>query len=489
MAIFTTYEEAAAFMAQQVEKGYKCQMRFELDGVRVDCKFELALEMEKQAPKPPTPQPTLTEFAPEPEAKPLIRTSIKQGFLNETTAPSMELPVELRDYQKEAVAFALAHPHCIIELPTGRGKTMTALAIVNELIRDFPLRTVLVIVPTSVLLTQWIDDGFAGAGVEATGVSGEGKVWSRYTVTTYQSAIRNLEQVSSYDIVVFDEVHHLFAPEYSNILQVLLHSSGQKYLIGLTATVRTIGEGMVLQYRYFPDVFSKPISEFQQSSETRIPVRIFAIPINFSDTEREAYDRFQKTISRANKEIGPMPDWVRYTRENTPKGMLARQALVAYANQNTLLATVDEKVIQVVKIVQSNPGQFIVFSDSVEQMQKYEEALSENGIAEGTINGKTRASGRSKIIAGLKDKTVRVLVGGNAITEGLDLPDISNGILSSFLVKEPRTLIQRVGRLMRPKEGKTVNIWLVYVSNTKEERNALNIERILGEEIRHSGGL
>ena len=88
---------------------------------------------------------------------------------------------------------------------------------VNEIIRNKPRRT-LVLVPTTILLDQWINDGFKAAGVEASAVGGGEKQWGEYTVSTYQSAIRNLEKIPSYDIVIFDEVHHLFSPEYSKIL-------------------------------------------------------------------------------------------------------------------------------------------------------------------------------------------------------------------------------------------------------------------------------
>jgi len=481
MPTFISYEEAAAFMQEQVEKGYRCQMKFTDDGVTVSCRYELVVDMETTPPTMPSEPVSLNKYAmPPPKPKTTV-TAIKQMTFQPKV--TLDLPVELRDYQQKAVQFALQHPHCIIELPTGRGKTMTGLAVVNELIKDIN-RPTLVIVPTSVLLTQWIEDGFKSSGVEATGVSGEKKEWSNFTVVTYQSAIRNLDKVAGYDIVVFDEVHHLFAPEYSRILTALLDQPQQKYLIGLTATVRTIGEGYYMQQKYFPYVFRMTLSEFQNTEETRIPVALYAEPVHLSQPEIEAYDRYQEIMSRANKLVGPMPEWPRHAKDNSSEGVASRQALVAYAAQNKLLAIMESKTEKVVDIISHNPGQFIVFTDSVDQMKEYISALRSVGITAAGIYGGVRATERKNIIAGLKDKSIRVLVGGNAISEGLDLPDISNGILTSFLVREPRTLIQRIGRLMRPKPDKSVRIWLVFASGTKEERNAANIEKILGQTIR-----
>ena len=307
--------------------------------------------------------------------------------------------------------------------------------------------------------------------------------WGEYTVSTYQSAIRNLSQVASYDIVIFDEVHHLFSPEYSRILMTLLNTpnADRKYLIGLTATVREYGEGKVMQDRYFPNVFSKRIEDFQSGS-SKIPVQIERMPVYFDELEREEYDRNQRIITKANRSIGPMPDWVKAAgSQDEAIRNLARSAIVANARQKRLLTETPEKIGRIMDIIQSNPGQFIIFSDTIEGIQAIEKALRDNGIPEGSIYSGVSSPERRRIIQGLRDGSIRVLVGGNAISEGLDLPDISNVILSSMLVKSTRTPVQRLGRVLRPAPGKHVKIFLVYVSNTSEQDNAMRIYDILGE--------
>lgn len=325
---------------------------------------------------------------------------------------------------------------------------------------------------------QWIEDGFGAAGISATGVSSEAKAWGEHTVTTYQSGIRNLNMLGQYDIIIFDEVHHLFSPEYRKILFTL---EKKPYLIGLTATVREYGEGKVIQDRYFPNVFTRTIEDFQ-SGENKIPVEIVMKSVEFNDEERELYDRYQRTITRANRTLGPVPEWPKHIRSYDPeKAKLARNAIYAYAAQKRLLTETPDKLNVIVNILEQNSGQFIVFSDTIDGITTIEQTLLQHGISEGSIFSGVKPAKRSDIVSGLRDKFIRVLVGGSAITEGLDLPDISNAILSSLLVKSSRTYVQRVGRILRPTPGKRVKLFLVYVRNTLEETNAKTVKELLGE--------
>lgn len=472
MPTFLTIDGAIRYIKEKLQEGLYCEQTWNIDGsISVNCRLAAA------NPAPASPRP-------------IERTrslSVSQGQEQNTFQPEhiglepekLTLPHELRDYQRDAVNFAMEHKHALIEIPTGRGKTLTSLGIVNEIMAKEPRFKTLVVVPTQVLLQQWITDGFKPAGISATGVSSEGKAWGNYTVTTYQSAIRNLHMLSSYQIVIFDEVHHLFSPEYIKILYTV---KMQPYLIGLTATIREYGDAVGLQNKYFPDVFSLTLTDFQASESSRIPIEIAEIPVTFSTMEREDYDRFQASITRANRNLGPMPDWIKYAGSpNQSVQIMARAAIKAYAEQKRLLTETPEKLDVIVNVVKSNPGQFVIFSDTIFGIETITEALNASGIPSGAIYSGVSSKERQRIITGLRDKSVRVLVGGNAITEGLDIPDMSNAILSSLLVKSSRTYVQRVGRVLRPGINKHVKLYLIYVEQTLEERNAMNVRQMLGD--------
>lgn len=56
----------------------------------------------------------------------------------------------------------------------------------------------------------------------------------------------------------------------------------------------------------------------------------------------------------------------------------------------------------------------------------------------------------------------------NALNEGVSVPGIQSGIFSNY-IKAYRQVIQRIGRILRRKDGLPANIFFVYAQNTREE--------------------
>ena len=140
------------------------------------------------------------------------------------------------------------------------------------------------------------------------------------------------------------------------------------YLIGLTATIREYGEGKELQHAYFPNIFTKTIEEFQ-SGESKIPVMVDMIPVEFVDDEREQYEYDQRVITKANRTIGPVPEWPKYVNSyDEALKRLSRAAISAYADQKRLLTETPDKLKEIVRIIQRTPWQFIVFTDTIDSI-------------------------------------------------------------------------------------------------------------------------
>ena len=423
----------------------------------------------------------------EPTAEDFIHRPFKHGKIIKddikTTDTKMSLNKTLRDYQRKATEFAVKHKHSIIELPTGRGKTLVAINIIKVLSKGKRLK-VLVLVPTTVLLEQWVDSGFKESSLSATKIFAGSKVWSQYTVSTYQSAFRHVENLPQYDIVVFDEVHHLFAPRFSNILRILVENNWNKrYVIGLTATVRTIGEEKAIQDRYFPDKFTKNMSDFQRGS-SRIPLQIFKYPVKLTEDEEDTYAKDMRTIRFATLKLGSIVQWVKYANsDDDSKARLSKAAISAYAREKRKLTETPAKRKKILSILKQNDGQFIIFADTVKAMKILKDYLRSNGIKADVINAKVDMSERKEILHNLLTGKTRVLIGGNAISEGLDIPNLDNVILSSLFVKSTRSYIQRLGRVLRPVKGKKVRVFIVYAKGTIEEGNMKLVHNILGEEV------
>ena len=123
----------------------------------------------------------------------------------------MQFP-SLYDFQEEAVRQALSHNPDMIIVPTGEGKTIIALKIVDIL----KLPTI-VVVPTIELVEQWEKTRTSKRGKCTTYSSGSAKEFSDLTVITYASLLRNMDRISDYDLIVFDELHHLFVDDSMNL--------------------------------------------------------------------------------------------------------------------------------------------------------------------------------------------------------------------------------------------------------------------------------
>lgn len=143
--------------------------------------------------------------------------------------PSLSSRVELRLYQTSALdAWFEVGGRGVIVLPTAAGKTFIALKAIEKL-----NVATLVVVPTLDLLDQWrqhlIDQFRMDVGI----IGGGENVLKPITVSTYDSAYIKAEYLGNkFMFIVFDEVHHLPAPSYSQIAEMYI----APYRMGLTAT-------------------------------------------------------------------------------------------------------------------------------------------------------------------------------------------------------------------------------------------------------------
>ncbi|MEM0135779.1 MAG: DEAD/DEAH box helicase [Thermoplasmatales archaeon] len=482
--IFSTPEEAVKYLTERQAQGYKCKMMGGFGRYTVDCEYTFErtepIRSVFQPPKEKVLPPGQSSLTGEETG---IKIS-KQEYLEQTKPP--EISLELRRYQRDAVDFAFTHRRSIIEIPTSAGKTVIALALVQQGLKVDPNGTILVIVPTTALVTQWINV-FREAGVHATSVTGEEKAWAQYTVTTYQSAILHIDRTASYSIIIFDETHHLFAPEFVQSLYAILRSPYHRFLIGLTATVREYGEAKLLQNRYFPDVFSMSIEEYRKTGYVP-PIEVNYRRVVFSSKDMDEYQEYTKKINNAIRYFGTgdYDIWLRYAggNPNLESTIIARTAIKARADRNRLLIENPEKMEVALGIVKGNPQPTVVFVDLVDTMERLNTYFRANGIASAVVSEATSSEERQKIFEGIQNGSIGVLIGGNAISEGLNLPDLSNAILYDLYVRGRRLYVQRIGRIIRYKPGKKAKLFVLYVAGTVEEENLSTIQREIGEAIR-----
>ncbi len=84
------------------------------------------------------------------------------------------------------------------------------------------------------------------------------------------------------------------------------------------------------------------------------------------------------------------------------------------------------------------------------------------------ITHKTKGSERKEILAAFRDGSLPFLVNSRVLNEGVDVPDVSVGVIVSGS-GSVREHVQRLGRILRPKEGKQAVLYELVSEDTAEQ--------------------
>lgn len=161
---------------------------------------------------------------------PLEITITKDWFLNK---PEMDLKVELRPYQVDAVNAAIQAQYGFIVAATGSGKTWMVAALCDSLNRQ-DIRTV-VIVPSVDLVEQTVAT-FTLGKLDVGSYSGASKDYHHMTVvSTWQSLQNNPSLMEEFQAVIVDEAHGASAKVVGDLLNT--HGRHIAYRWGFTGTM------------------------------------------------------------------------------------------------------------------------------------------------------------------------------------------------------------------------------------------------------------
>ena len=150
----------------------------------------------------------------------------------------------------------------------------------------------------------------------------------------------------------------------------------------------------------------------------------------------------------------------------------------AIARRKKLLSRIEEKKEKILEILSRHPDErVIVFSESVQAIEEIKEFLSDNGLKSETFHSKVEPWRKMEILQEW-GRSFDVLLSVRALEEGLDVKEAGIAILITS-GKSKRQFIQRIGRIIRPVEGKLAKFYVVYCPGTIEETYASIIQKIL----------
>jgi superfamily II DNA or RNA helicase len=366
-----------------------------------------------------------------------------------------KLTLEPRPYQHDALAAWLgARARGVVVLPTGAGKTVLALMAIERL----RLRT-LVVVPTIELLHQWRGAIIERLGISAShvGVIGDGRRELRpITVITYASASMPNAPIGGCGLLICDEAHHLPSPSHA----ALVGRCGAPYRLGITATPeRGDGAESELYQLLGPLVYARTPAEL--SSEGHLArYREQRISVDLSPSEALRYGALMTEwkwfIARQRSALGSGGDFFGELIKRSGSDPAARSALRAHHQARMIALNAEAKIGVVADLLaRHRADKVVVFSE----YNRLVDRLSRQ-LALPSITYRTAPDERRSMLAGFRSGAYSKLVAGRVLNEGVDVPDASVAIVVSGN-STPREHIQRLGRVLRPKQQEAVLYELV----------------------------
>jgi superfamily II DNA or RNA helicase len=365
---------------------------------------------------------------------------------------------EPRPFQVEALdALKRAKGRGVVVLPTGAGKSHLALMAIDRW-----RRSTLVVAPTLDLVRQWYDLLKTSFGVEV-GVVGGGEHSVRpLTVTTYDSAYLHMENFGNrFGFVVFDECHHLPAEAYSLAAQQCL----APFRLGLTATLeRADGREALISNLIGPVAYRKEILEL--SGEYLSDYDTECVTLKLSPSEREEYDAeraiYTGFLRSQGIRMSSPQGWMEFVQRSA-RGAAGRRAMQAYRRQRELSLAAPAKLDYLELLLQVHRKDLsLIFTQ--DNATAYE--ISRRFLVP-AITHQTKVSERSEILQRFGKGEYCAVVTSKVLNEGVDVPEANVAVIISGS-GSVREHVQRLGRILRHREGKRARLYELISANTGE---------------------
>ena len=379
---------------------------------------------------------------------------------------NIQVNFEPRSYQQEAMQkWFLAGNRGVVVAPTASGKTFIGALAIN-LTR---VKT-LILVPTLNLLNQW--EQFLQQYLtidpksEIVGQFGGGKKEIRdITIITYDSAhlyVRRLRD--RFGLLIADETHHLVAASY----RLIAEGSIAPYRLGLTATPERADElHHDLSFLIGEEIVRIPHEELGEKGFIA-PFQVERVPVFLDTKEMKRYERARDTyreyIMTRKIRFRSMKDFEQKLIFRSGRDPQAREALLAHHEARKIAFNAQGKIAKVGELLERHRSdQIMIFSEFAATA----EAIARKFLIP-VITHRTKLPERTEVLRRFATGEISKLCSGRVLDEGLDVSGASVGIVVSGSA-QARQFIQRLGRLLRPKEGKEAILYEIVSESTMEE--------------------
>jgi superfamily II DNA or RNA helicase len=383
----------------------------------------------------------------------------EDNVLDLVPCPFLSSTIKLRSYQKEALNKWLNTKRGAVVMPTGAGKTIFAMKIIEKV-----NSSTFIVVPTLDLVIQWKKELKKAFSIEIGEFTGHKKNLKPIVVSTYNSAYINAAYLGNkFKLLIFDEVHHLPSESFRHIAEMF----ASPYRLGLTATFEREDELHEELPRLIGDkiyeISPQPLAgEYLADFETK------KITVEFTEEEQEEYDDAQAIfknylISRNIKMRGPKDFQKIIMRSGRDPD--ARGAILARNKAEKLAFNSKNKITELTKLLDKD-NRTIIFTKYNNMAYK----ISKRFLIP-LITHKTKKDERKEILEKFKKGIYCSITSSQVLDEGINVPEANIGIILSG-TGSSREYIQRLGRILRPAKNKKAILYEIVTKNTMEVRTS-----------------
>lgn len=328
---------------------------------------------------------------------------------------------EYRDYQREAIDYALSEKRCIFKSPTGSGKTLIMAGIIKS-IRHYRKDCKIVVLFKEKGILKQTYDFFKSCGLDNLGInSGEGYIYGDVMLSTVQSIHKILDtHLDSAEVLMVDEVHQFGKGEVT--VEAIQAFPSAIFRFGFTATIPELKSDphlrLVLEGAFGPVYETRTMEDLIKDgmiAKPIIQIIEYAPKLDDSDHDlsyQEIYEKFIVNSSDRNKLI------------------------------TTICSSIDSN---------NKNHKTLILCKNLEHVRILSDLIPNSF----TVEGKDSLEDRYKIIKKFLKSKSGYLIGTNVMQTGISINEISHMINARGLEGEIPT-VQGLGRGVRKADGKDV---------------------------------
>jgi superfamily II DNA or RNA helicase len=349
----------------------------------------------------------------------------------------------LMDHQRNIVQSCLKTKRGLIKSPTSSGKSFSIAELVRILNKD-NLKT-LITVPTISLLHQMVEDInryciMSNFPTLEIGKIGDGLFDPKNITIGIPNSLIKLDRTKEYlktvDALLADEVHLCANVMYFTVMQ---NTPQRKVTLGLSATPEVSNLDLLLE-----GFFGNRLITITE--EDMIKNKVILEPAFKFYTAPKAF--LPNKLMESASNISSLSDAHRY--KIMPQ--IYNYIIIKNTGRNNLI------VSKSIEEINKDNGPIIIVVNKVKGVDNHADILYDlfkvKGLELPIISGYLSKKKREQILNDLKSSSIKgVIAGPKVLTAGISIPSLSSIILAGA-GKSNTDFIQRVGRLLRKKEGK-----------------------------------